>query len=47
MAKRLRYSKEHANKDQDFWNNVIFSDESKFNYGLDGRQKVWRKPNTE
>ncbi|CAK9815645.1 Transposable element Tc1 transposase [Anthophora plagiata] len=27
---------------------IIFSDESKFNlFGSDGRQKVWRKPNTE
>ncbi|GFX47866.1 transposable element Tcb1 transposase [Trichonephila clavipes] len=32
----------------EFWNTVIFSDETKFNiFGSDGRQYVWRKPNTE
>jgi hypothetical protein len=32
----------------EFWNHVIFSDESKFNlFGSDGRKTVWRKPNTE
>ncbi|GFV00458.1 DDE_3 domain-containing protein [Trichonephila clavipes] len=32
---------------QQFWNEVIFSDESKFNiFGSDGRRMVWRKPNT-
>ncbi|GFW02792.1 uncharacterized protein TNCV_3731921 [Trichonephila clavipes] len=30
-----------------FWNEVIFSDESKFNiFGSDRRRMVWRKPNT-
>ncbi|GFT76459.1 transposable element Tcb1 transposase [Trichonephila clavipes] len=30
-----------------FWNEVIFSDESKFNiFGSDGRRMVWRKPST-
>lgn len=40
--------KKYENKDENFWKAVIFSDESKFNiFGSDGRQKVWRKVNTE
>lgn len=46
--KRLAFAKEHLNKGIDFWKEVIFCDESKFNlFGSDGRPKVWRKPNTE
>ncbi|GFX06422.1 transposable element Tc1 transposase [Trichonephila clavipes] len=38
---------EHILKPQQFWNEVIFSDESKFNiFGSDGHRMVWRKPNT-
>lgn len=45
--KRLQFVKDYENKDEEFWKNVIFSDESKFNlFGSDGRQMVWRKPNT-
>ncbi|GFV20012.1 transposable element Tcb2 transposase [Trichonephila clavipes] len=34
-------------KPQQFWNEVIFSDEGKFNiFGSDGRRMVWRKQNT-
>ena len=40
--------KEHENKDEHFWNSVIFSDESKYNiFGSDGHENVWRKVNTE
>lgn len=46
--KRLEFAKEYRNKNEDFWNDVIFSDESKFNiFGSDGRRMVWRKKNTE
>ncbi|GFX52283.1 transposable element Tc1 transposase [Trichonephila clavipes] len=46
-VKRLKFAKEHILKPQQFWNEVIFSDESKFNiFGSDGRHMVWRKPNT-
>ncbi|GFV61024.1 transposable element Tc1 transposase [Trichonephila clavipes] len=46
-VKRLKFTKEHILKPQQFWNEVIFSDESKFNiFGSDGRRMVWRKPNT-
>jgi hypothetical protein len=46
--KRLQFAKDHQNKPAEFWDKVIFSDESKFNiFGSDGRQTVWRKKNTE
>ncbi|GFW11119.1 transposable element Tcb1 transposase [Trichonephila clavipes] len=46
--KRLDFAKSHVNLSDEFWNTVICSDESKFNiFGSDGRQYVWRKPNTE
>ncbi|GFU38727.1 transposable element Tc1 transposase [Trichonephila clavipes] len=46
-VKRLKFAKEHILKPQQFWNDVIFSDESKFNiFGSDGRRMVSRKPNT-
>lgn len=46
--KRLSFAKEYQNQPSEFWERVIFSDESKFNlFGPDGNQKVWRKPGTE
>lgn len=46
--KRLEFAKSHLDKPESFWNEVIFSDESKFNlFGSDGKQIVWRKKNTE
>ncbi|GFW26886.1 transposable element Tcb1 transposase [Trichonephila clavipes] len=46
--KRLDFAKSHVNLSDEFWNTVIFSDESKFNiFGSDGRQYVWRTPNIE
>ncbi|GFU71750.1 transposable element Tc1 transposase [Trichonephila clavipes] len=46
-VKRLKFAKEQILKPQQFWNEVIFSDESMFNiFGSDGRRMVWRKPNT-
>ena len=37
-----------VNKDNSFWDKVIFSDESKFNvFGSDGQNYVWKKPNTK
>lgn len=47
MKKRLEFAKLHKSDDMSFWKNVIFSDESKYNiFGYDGKQRVWRKPNT-
>ncbi|GFY30586.1 transposable element Tc1 transposase [Trichonephila clavipes] len=38
---------DYVRQPQQFWNEVIFSDESKFNiFGSDGRRMVWCKPNT-
>lgn len=46
--KRLTFAKAHVNKQEDFWNTVIFSDECKFSvFGSDGRQMVWRKANEQ
>lgn len=40
----MQFSKDYVDKDSNFWNKVIFSDESKFNvFGSDGRQMVWHK----
>lgn len=48
IKKRLEFAKEHVDKPQDFWNTVIFTDETKVNlFGSDGRQMVWRKPRSE
>lgn len=46
--KRLDYVKTHLNKNFDFWKQVLFTDESKYNiFGSDGRVNVWRKANQE
>lgn len=46
--KRLKFAKEFKYKDDTWWNDVIFADESKYNiFGSDGQTMVWRKPNTE
>lgn len=46
--KRYQFAMRYVGVDESFWENVIFSDESKFNiFGSDGKQLVWRKANTE
>ncbi|CAF3806888.1 unnamed protein product [Rotaria socialis] len=41
--KRLKFAKEMLQKPVDFWKNVVWSDESKFNlFGSDGKVMVWR-----
>lgn len=48
QKKRLEFALKYINEADNYWNDVLFSDESKFNlFGSDGKQKVWRKPNTE
>jgi len=43
--KRVLWSREHLSKPKEFWNSILWSDESKFNlFGSDGRQIVWRQP---
>ncbi|XP_055924554.1 uncharacterized protein LOC129956648 [Argiope bruennichi] len=45
---RLDFAKATIDWPDEFWNKVIFSDESKFNiFGSAGRRYVWRKPNSE
>ena len=42
-AKRLEYARVYREKPLGFWNNVIWSNESKFNlFGSDGKIMVWR-----
>lgn len=46
--KRLDFAKTNLNKPQEFWDRMIYTDESKFNiFQSDGRSYVWRKKNTE
>lgn len=41
---RLHFSKEYQNAPPEFWRNVLFSDESKYNiFGSDRRLRVWRR----
>ncbi|GFW97497.1 transposable element Tc1 transposase [Trichonephila clavipes] len=44
--KRINFARENEKHNINFWNSVIFSDESKLNiHESDGHQKVWRKAN--
>ncbi|GBN02277.1 hypothetical protein AVEN_238159-1 [Araneus ventricosus] len=44
---RLAFAKMYVKESTEFWKNAIFVDESKYNiFGSDGKQKVWRTPNT-
>ncbi|GBM33301.1 hypothetical protein AVEN_101633-2 [Araneus ventricosus] len=45
---RLEFAKSCIKKPPEFWNSVLFVDESKYNFfESDGKQMVWRKPNSE
>lgn len=45
---RIEFAKKYKNKYFEYWKNILFTDESRYNvFGSDGRQMVWRKPNTE
>ena len=47
MAAQLRFAKLHLNKPQDFWNNVLWTDQTKVEmFGHNAQQHVWRKLNT-
>ncbi|GBN10390.1 Transposable element Tc1 transposase [Araneus ventricosus] len=47
LKARLAFAKMYVKQPTEFWENVIFVDESKYNiFGSDGKQKVWRTPNT-
>lgn len=46
--KKLEFAKHYVNEDENFWNTVIFSDESKFEiFNTSKRKIVWRKPRSE
>ena len=46
--KRLKYAKEMLRKPLDFWDTIVWSDESKFNlFGSDGRTMMWRSRDEE
>ena len=45
---RLKFAKKYVNKGQEFWNKVIWSDETKINFfGSDGIHRNWRKANED
>ncbi|KAJ4447306.1 hypothetical protein ANN_09310 [Periplaneta americana] len=42
--KRLLFANEHVSKEEDYWDRVIWSDETKINlFGSDSCNRVWRK----
>lgn len=48
LKARLQFAKTYATKPINFWKNVLWSDESKFNrFGSDGKRIVWRPPNKQ
>ena len=43
--KRIQYAKKYREQPPCFWDQVLWTDESKFNlFGSDGRVMVWRTP---
>ena len=45
IKKRLIFARSHREHIFDYWKNVMFTDESKFNlYGPDGNKRAWRRP---
>ena len=48
LISRLKFAKQHVHKDLSFWQNVLWTDRSKFNrFGSDGKQNVRRPQNQE
>lgn len=48
QKRRLDFANKYKNKDISFWNNIIFSDESKFEiFGKRKPAKIWRTKNSE
>ncbi len=45
---RKQFAEDKQTKDMDYWNHVLWSDESKINlFGSDGVKRVWRQPGEE
>ncbi len=44
---RLEFAKRHLKKPSQFWNNILWTDETKINlYQSDGKRRVWRRKET-
>ncbi len=44
----LEFSRAHADKDEDYWDSILWSDETKINvFGTDGFKTVWRHKGEE
>ena len=45
---RKQFAEDKQTKDMDYWNHVLWSDETKINlFGSDGVNRVWRQPGEE
>ncbi len=45
---RLEFVRAHADKDEDYWDSILWSDETKINvFGTDGFKTVWRRKGEE
>ncbi len=45
---RLEFARAHADKDEDYWDSIPWSDETKINvFGTDGFKTVWRRKGEE
>ncbi len=45
---RKQFAEDKQTKDMDYWNHVLWSDETKINvFGSDGVKRVWREPGEE
>ncbi len=45
---RLEFARAHADKDEDYWDSILWSDETKINFfGTDGFKTVWRRKSEE
>ncbi len=45
---RLEFARAHADKDEDYWVSILWSDETKINvFGTDGFKTVWRRKGEE
>ncbi len=44
----LEFARAHADKDEDYWDSILWSDETKINvFGTDGFKTVWRRKGEE
>ncbi len=45
---RLEFARAHADKDEDYWDSILWSDETKINvFGTDGFKTLWRRKGEE